>query len=352
MKDVLMLFAANGITTIRGMLGHPRHLELRTMLQKGEIIGPRFFTTGPSFNGMSVTSPAAGAEMVKRQKNQGYDFLKLHPGLSRQKFDSIATTAKQIGIPFAGHVSFGVGVWHAIESGYSSIDHLDGFIEGLVPGIERKTEQDAGLFGMFVSQDADTSRIPELMMALKRNNVWVVPTQALAERWFSPDFDADDFKNDPQSRYMKPEVVDQWIISKKNLVSNPQYDPERIRRFIELRRKLIKACQDNGVGLLLGCDAPQVFNVPGISTHQELVYLVKSGLTPFQAIRTGTVNVATYLDLPEAGVIRPGAVADVVLVGGNPLANIEATQDIEGVMLNGTWLSKEYLAGELAKLIR
>jgi imidazolonepropionase-like amidohydrolase len=352
MKDVLMLFAANGITTIRGMLGHPRHLELRTMLQKGEIIGPRFFTTGPSFNGMSVTSPAAGAEMVKRQKNQGYDFLKLHPGLSRQKFDSIATTAKQIGIPFAGHVSFGVGVWHAIESGYSSIDHLDGFIEGLVPGIERKTEQDAGLFGMFVSQDADTSRIPELMMALKRNNVWVVPTQALAERWFSPDFDADDFKNDPQSRYMKPEVVDQWIISKKNLVSNPQYDPERIRRFIELRRKLIKACQDNGVGLLLGCDAPQVFNVPGISTHQELVYLVKSGLTPFQAIRTGTVNVATYLDLPEVGVIRPGAVADVVLVGGNPLANIEATQDIEGVMLNGTWLSKEYLAGELAKLIR
>jgi hypothetical protein len=249
-------------------------------------------------------------------------------------------------------VSFGVGVWHAIESGYSSIDHLDGFIEGLVPGIERKTEQDAGLFGMFVSQDADTSRIPELMMALKRNNVWVVPTQALAERWFSPDFDADDFKNDPQSRYMKPEVVDQWIISKKNLVSNPQYDPERIRRFIELRRKLIKACQDNGVGLLLGCDAPQVFNVPGISTHQELVYLVKSGLTPFQAIRTGTVNVATYLDLPEVGVIRPGAVADVVLVGGNPLANIEATQDIEGVMLNGTWLSKEYLAGELAKLIR
>ena len=80
MKGVLMLFAASGITTIRGMLGHPRHLELRTMLEKGEIIGPRFFTTGPSFNGMSVTSPTAGAEMVKRQKKLGYDFLKLHPG--------------------------------------------------------------------------------------------------------------------------------------------------------------------------------------------------------------------------------------------------------------------------------
>src|SRR5688572_7480964 len=48
MKDVLFLFAANGITTIRGMLGHPRHLELRSKINSGEILGPRFFTTGPS----------------------------------------------------------------------------------------------------------------------------------------------------------------------------------------------------------------------------------------------------------------------------------------------------------------
>jgi hypothetical protein len=350
MKDVLMLFAAHGITTIRGMLGHPRHLELRAMLKNREIVGPRFFTTGPSFNGMSVTSPGAGAQMVERQKNQGYDYLKLHPGLSRPKFDSIAITAKRTGIPFVGHVSFGVGIWHAIESGYSSIDHLDGFIEGLVPGIEHKIEQEAGLFGMFVAHEADTSRIPELMKALRNQNVWVVPTQALAERWFSPDFKAEDFRNDPHARYMKPEVVDQWVNSKTNLVNNPQYDAEKIRNFIALRRKLIKSCQDNGVGLLLGCDAPQVFNVPGISTHQELVYLVRSGLTPFEALRTGTVNVATYLNLPNAGIIRPGAVADLVLLGGNPLEKIEETQRIDGVILDGTWLSKEYITDELKKL--
>lgn len=350
MKKVLTLFAANGITTIRGMLGHPRHLELQTMLEKGEITGPRFFTTGPSFNGMSVTSPGAGAQMVKRQKSQGYDYLKLHPGLTRQKFDSIAITARKVRIPFVGHVSFGVGIWHAIESGYSSIDHLDGFVEGLVPGIERRMEQEAGLFGMFVAHEADTTQIPKLMNALKENNIWVVPTQALAERWFSPDFNADDFRNDPHARYMKPEVVDQWITSKKNLESNAQYNPERIRNFIALRRQLIKACQEYGVGLLLGCDAPQVFNVPGFSTHQELVYLVRAGLTPFEALQTGTVNVARYLNIDNAGVIRAGAVADLVLMGGNPLDNIEETANIEGVMLKGTWLSKEFLASELKKL--
>lgn len=350
MKEVLLLFAANGITTIRGMLGHPRHLELRSMLERDEILGPRFFTTGPSFNGMSVTSPGAGAAMVIRQKQQGYDFLKLHPGLTRAKFDSIATTAKEVGIPFVGHVSFGVGVWHAIASGYSSIDHLDGFIEGLVPGIERRTEQEAGLFGLFIAHEADTSRIPELTKALKEKGIWVVPTQALAERWLSPDFNGEAFRNDPNARYIKPAVVEQWITTKNNLVNNAQYNAERARAFVGLRRKLIKACHDAGVGLLLGCDAPQVFNVPGFATHQELAYLVKSGLTPYEALRTGTVNVATYLRIPDSGIIRKGAVADLVLVGANPLDNIEATQDIKGVMLHGTWLSREYLDRELKKL--
>ncbi len=132
MKDVLFLFAANGITTIRGMLGHPKHLELRSKIQSGEVLGPRLFTTGPSINGMSVTSPESGAAMVRKQKEAGYDFLKLHPGLTRDKFDAIASTANEVQIPFVGHVSFGVGVWRAIDAGYSSIDHLDGFIEGLV----------------------------------------------------------------------------------------------------------------------------------------------------------------------------------------------------------------------------
>jgi hypothetical protein len=171
MKEVLMLFAVNGITTIRGMLGHPKHLELREMINRGEVIGPKLYTTGPSFNGMSVTSPEAGAEMVRKQKEAGYDYLKLHPGLTRAEFDVIAATAKEVKIPFAGHVSFGVGVWHAMESGYSSIDHLDGFVEGLVPDLGPITEQQTGLFGMLVADKADKTRIPKQVSALKENNI-------------------------------------------------------------------------------------------------------------------------------------------------------------------------------------
>lgn len=352
MKEVLKLFAYNGITTIRGMLGHPKHLELRDMIQRGDVLGPHLYTTGPSFNGMSVRTPEEGAAMVRRQKEAGYDYLKLHPGLTRPKFDAIAATAKEVGIPFAGHVSFGVGVWRAIEAGYSSIDHLDGFVEGLVPGIEKMHEQQAGLFGMYLAAQADRSRIPELMKALRDHGIWVVPTQSLAERWFHPDYTSADFKNDPHHVYMRPETIEQWISSKKNLMESEQYNETEIRKFVELRRALILECQKNGVGLLLGCDAPQIFNVPGFSTHHELEYLVLAGLTPYQALLTGTRNVARYLGNSDAGVIREGAVSDLILLDANPLENVGNTRKIAGVMIGDLWMDRDYLDAGLKKLER
>ncbi|MBX2896093.1 MAG: amidohydrolase family protein [Cyclobacteriaceae bacterium] len=349
-KEVLFLFVANGITTIRGMLGHPSHITLRSKINTGEVVGPRFYTTGPSFNGLSVKTAERGAEMVREQKAAGYDFLKLHPGLTKETFAAISSTANEIKIPFAGHVSFGVGVWRAIDAGYSSIDHLDGFVEALVPGIESMTEQQTGLFGMYVGDKVDESGIPKLMHELKTKNIWVVPTQSLADRWFDADFTGDEFLKDPDSKYMSKQTVNQWIDSKKNLMANPQYNAAKIENFIKLRRKLILECQQNGVGLLLGCDAPQVFNVPGFSTHNELKYLVDSGLTPYQALRTGTVNVATYLNQKDAGSIKPGNVADLILIDGNPLTDITKTKKISGVMLRGQWLSKAEIDAGLKKL--
>jgi imidazolonepropionase-like amidohydrolase len=350
MKEVLKLYALNGITTIRGMLGHPKHLELRSKIESGEIMGPRFYTSGPSVNGQSVSSPAAGAEMVRQQKMAGYDFLKLHPGLSREKFDSIAAAAKREGIPFAGHVSYDVGVWRAIEAGYASIDHLDGFVESLVPGIASISEQETGIFGIFIAKQADDSRIPQLMKALKESNIWVVPTQALAERWFTPNKSAENFRNEPEMKYMSAQTLNQWANAKNSLMENPKYNADEVRDFIRLRQQLIKACQQNGVGLLLGSDAPQVFNVPGFSLHHELRYMVDAGLSPYQALMSGTANVGKYFNRPDMGVIKVGAVSDLVLLSANPLLDINNTQKIEGVMLGNLWLSKEYIQAELKKL--
>ena len=349
MKDVLTLYLANGITTIRGMLGHPKHLELRSKINSGEILGPHFYATGPSFNGQTVKTAERGAEMVREQKAAGYDYLKLHPGLTKETFPAIAKTAHEVGIPFVGHVSFNVGVWRAIEAGYSSIDHLDGFIEAITPGSDTLAEQETGLFGSWIAYRADAAMIPKLVNALREKQIRVVPTQALAERWLSS-MPAEEYTNGPEMKYMKPQEVENWVKAKSGYMANPNFSKEHAEKLVQIRRKLIYECQKNGVQLLLGSDAPQVFNVPGFSIHHEMKYLVDAGLTPYETLKTGTVNVASYLGKTDSGVIKAGNVSDLVLLNGNPLTDISQTRTIEGVMMGTNWLSKNYLQSELKKL--
>ncbi|MEQ8423306.1 MAG: amidohydrolase family protein [Cyclobacteriaceae bacterium] len=351
MKEVLSLFLANGITTIRGMLGHSRHLELREKINAGEILGPHFYTTGPSFNGNTVKTAEEGAQRVRDQKEAGYDYLKMHPGLTPETFAAITSTANEVGIPFVGHVSFDVGIQRAIEAGYSSIDHMDGFVEALVPDIEKIGEEGNGLFGIWSSPLVDTTRIPEIIQGLKEKNIWMVPTQALAERWMSPE-PAEVHLNAPEMKYMRKETLENWGNAKKNLLEDKRFEAEKVNAYINLRRKLIYECQQNGVGILLGSDGPQIFNVPGFSVHHELKYLVDSGLTPFEALQTGTVNVADYLGKDGSGMVQAGAISDLILLNANPLEEIQNTLQIESVMIGEKYLPRDTLNAMLKKLVK
>jgi imidazolonepropionase-like amidohydrolase len=104
--------------------------------------------------------------------------------------------------------------------------------------------------------------------------------------------------------------------------------------------------------MLLGSDAPQVYNVPGFSIHHELQYMVDAGLTPFEALQMGTVNVAKFFERSDAGTIKAGNVSDLVLLTANPLQDIGNTSQIEGVMLGNRWLPKEFIDSELKKLVK
>jgi imidazolonepropionase-like amidohydrolase len=287
--------------------------------------------------------------MVKEQKLAGYDFLKIHPGIKNESFASLAKTADEVGIPFAGHVPFDVGVWNAIDAKFASIDHLDGFIEAITPAASEMTEGEIGLFAAWIATKADTSLIPKLMKALQTNSIYVVPTEALAQRWLSP-YPASHFEGDLEFKYMSKEVINAWVGSKNNHNKNPRFNKEEAEEFIKLRMKLINDCQKYGVKLLLGSDAPQVFNVPGFSIHREMEYMVNSGLTPYETLISGTVNVASYLNKEDAGMIKPGNVSDFVLLNSNPLVDISNTKDIEGVMIGTQWLSKDFIDKKLQEI--
>ncbi|GBD32200.1 Imidazolonepropionase [bacterium HR33] len=348
-ERVLFLYVANGVTTARSMLGHPSHLELRRRIEAGEIVGPRLWTSGPSASGNSVRTPAQADSLVRAQKAFGYDFVKIHPGLSLESFEALDRAADEVGIKFAGHVPTAVGVRRALAAGYWSIDHLDGYMHAIVAdGAPVNVEEAGGFFGIGLVDYVDESKISAIARATREAGVWNVPTQTLMENLAS--------ETPPESlalrqdyRYMPRQFLERSMEQKRNL--HRQTTAQARRRFIELRRKLLKALHDAGAGLLLGSDAPQWWNVPGFSALRELEAVVAAGLTPYQALETATRNVAVFLGAADRqGTIEVGKRADLLLLDANPLENIANVHRRAGVMIRGRWLSREAIEQRLAQI--
>jgi imidazolonepropionase-like amidohydrolase len=339
------LFVANGVTTVRGMLGHPSHLKLRRMLLDGEAFGPRLITSGPSLNGRSVSGAADGARQVREQHAAGYDFIKIHPGLDDEEFVAIAATAKALGMPFAGHVPVAVGLERALASGMASIDHLDGYMAALMPAHFDASGGYGGFFDVLLAGDADESGIAALAAATAAAGTWSVPTETLVEQLID-EVPASELQNRVEMQYVPGATIDRWLEAKRQQQQERGFSADVAAKAIRIRRALIRELHTAGAGILLGSDAPQVFNVPGFSLHRELELLVASGLTPFAALRAGTADAARFLGL-NTGVIEPGRDADLVLLDSNPLEDISSTRRVHGVMLRGTW----YPAAEIAALL-
>jgi imidazolonepropionase-like amidohydrolase len=339
------LYVANGVTTVRGMLGRPSHIDLRDQLERGDVFGPRLVTSGPSINGRSVEGAEQARRMVREQHAAGYDFIKIHPGPTRDEFEAVAETASGLGMPFAGHVPVAVGVRRALELGIATIDHLDGYFAAMLPADSPGGGGFGGFFDVYLADDLDPSRIPEIARVTAEAGTWNVPTEVLIEQLVD-DTPIVELRNRPEMRFMPAEVVDRWAEAKGSQLADRNYDPEVATLAIELRRRLILELHRAGAGLLLGSDSPQIFNVPGFSLHRELDALVAAGLTPYEALRTGTVAVAEFLGT-RTGAVAVGYDADLVLLDANPLDDIGNSRRIHGVMLRGTWYPAAALAQRL-----
>lgn len=350
-RETLFLYLSRGVTTIRGMLGNPYHLELKEMIEQDSILSPRVFTSSPSLNGNTIPTPEDARRLVSQYQRDGYDFLKIHPGIPQDAFDEMVRTAREVGITFSGHVPTPVGIRHALDAQYASIDHLDGYLSGLAPREAwDRLDNDIGFFGYNTVPYADKSEIAVLAQKTKDNGVWIVPTQSLFTRWFSPD-DPAAMANEPEMKYMAPRTRYQWRQSKQNAIGNDNYKKEQWEKMIDLRQQLLRALHEAGVPLLLGSDAPQVFNVPGFSLEHEMNDMKDAGLSNEVILMSGTANPAKFFG--QAGVfgtIQKGAAADLLLLNGNPMENLSNTWAQEGVMVRGHWMPKAEVDMQLAEI--
>jgi imidazolonepropionase-like amidohydrolase len=347
-ENVLFLYVANGVTTVRGMQGNPSQIALRERIDRGELLGPRLVLGSPSMSGQSVATVGDAQRLVREYQQAGFDLLKVHEDLTSEVYDAIATTARDVGIPFAGHVTDHVGLFHALSSGQTTIDHLDNYVEALVPEGAGPDEA-PGLRGAEkLLTLIDESRIPRLVDATLEADASVVPTMVLWESGiYATRPSAELLAERAEVRYMPKDVVGRWVAAVDERIA--QSDPESLRQLAELRRRILSALHQGGVRILLGTDSPQIFSVPGFSIHREMELYVSLGMTPFEVLSSGTRVVGDYFG-ENFGSIAVGESADLMLVDGNPLEDVKNVSRISGVMARGRYLSREEIEKRLSEI--
>ena len=341
---VMFLYVANGVTTVRGMLGQDGHMELRRKANAGEIVAPTLYLAGPSFNGNSVSSPEQAAQKVRIQKEQGWDLLKIHPGLTLPEYDAMAMTAHEVGIRFGGHVPAEVGLEHAISMGQETFDHLDGFIEYLNA----------------FDEPIDRASLDELVATVKDAGAWVVPTMVLWDVGIIGRGDAQALASYPEMRYWPKrsipgvvEGVEGWIRRHAASARTAQADPAEADLWANNRLEVLKALSDGGVGILMGTDSPQILSVPGFSLHREMEAMAEAGMSPYEILVSGTRAVGEYFRRSDTfGTVAVGRRADLILLNSNPLDDIGNVTDRAGVMVRGRWYSRVYIQERLDEIAR
>ena len=344
-ENVLFLYVASGVTTVRGMQGHPSQIPLRARIDSGELVGPRLILGSPSMSGGSVATVEDGTRLVREYKDAGFDLLKVHENLSPEVYDAIASTAKEVGIPFGGHVTDTVGLFHALSAGQTTIDHLDNYVEALVPEGAGPAEAPGLLGAEQLLARIEESRLPQVVQATLDADASVVPTMVLWESGiYATRPSAELLAERTEVRYMPKDIVARWVQAVDERVSSS--DPEMLRRLAELRLRILTALHAGGVRILLGTDSPQIFSVPGFSIHREMQFYVDSGMTPYEVIASGTRVVGDYFG-ENFGTIAAGKGADLILVDGNPLEDVKNVSRISGVMARGKYLSREEIQKKL-----
>ena len=126
-----------------------------------------------------------------------------------------------------------------------------------------------------------------------------------------------------------------------------------LERSLEFQRTMARALVAAGVPLMAGSDALNPTILPGKALWQEVVELEKSGLTPYQALRTATIVPGQqYRRFSKRGVVTPGWRADLVLLSRNPLASVGNLASIRGTMVGGRWMTIDAMRARMRDYAR
>jgi hypothetical protein len=337
--DMGVLFVANGVTSVRQMHGHPVGDALRVRSLR-DWLGPAIYSTAPITDGSPpihpfsrvVTTPADAAGAVAEDKANGYLAVKVYSALSPPVYDALVAAAATAKIDVVGHVPDEVGLEHAIAAHQATIEHVDSFVLSLQPGNGPYVVPPTDATWHDLWERADSSKLTIFADELRRNGIWTCPTVVVSQ------LSSPDYERSAEMKY----IPSAFRAALRSYYSLRPYDEERT-----FALSLVRRLHERGAGLLLGTDTFVV--VPGFSAIQELENFVAAGLTPYEALQTGTINAARALHQQDTvGTIDIGKRADLLLIEGNPLEQVSNVKKVAGVMLRGRWLPEAELQKRLA----
>ena len=361
----LKTMLANGLTTVRIMAGHPAYLEAREKISKGEWIGPKLYVASPQIVGRwpwspkfenfgLVTTPEEAREKVFRFKKEGYDEIKITFMVKKEVYDAIFEAAREAGIKVTGHVGPMVKLPSALKQKVQ-IEHMDEFIDMLLPDSSYNHGESVSDMNLWRQNAWSTvphlkeDKMPSLVKQVKDAGIYVTPTNYFFLSCFGSEQTEESIKNKPDYKYIPEELLaERWQIRQRRLdMKIPESSLEKYRR---IRHKMVNELWKAGVPLMAGSDSPEWFLVTGFSIHDELESFVKSGLSPFAALQTATVNTSRYLGTVHSkGMIDNDYDADLIILDQNPLEDIRNTRTIQGVLKDGIWFDRKELDGFLGK---
>lgn len=340
-RDLYTLYLANGITGVFDPSGFRDAFAWQRDLERGRVVGPRLFFTSPAVDDYTHDSADAVEASVRAWHRQGYDRIKVHSPITRDKFERLHAVARDLGLPVVGHaLRPGFGLQPTLDQGQLMIAHIEEILSTSVS---------------FEHPEEYVRDLAQPLDAVVSRRTWVtgtVGTYGIIARTVDPEGFEELFARS-EMRFVPPLAKEVWRHS--NPYRSPGFlqDPSFWQRLLEVKLYIARRLRDLGAldRLLLGTDSGIPLLVPGFGIHQELAFLVEAGLTPWEALLTGTYNPAAFLELTaEAGTVAVGKRGDLLLLDENPLRRIGNLRHLAGVAVGGHWLPKPELDARLDEL--
>lgn len=358
--DWLMpLLLAHGVTGVRDMNSDcdspnqgpvclAQMLEWQAEIENGTRLAPRilalssFLISPPSDY---VLSEQEARAFVRAMHEMGVPNLKVYDRLSPDGLRWMADEAAVLGLGVWGHVPLRMTAREASAAGLQSLEHARDLLFDCFPGRDefRRTATSSTASVTFMRQMVDQHDEDACSMVfeeLVRNETWYVPTHVTRRRdAFAGDLG---FRSDPRTRYVFPVIQADFLGHMDRIVAADSAAEGRTFTDFYLKGlEITGAAHRAGVRILVGSDAPDPYVFPGSAIHDEMGELVAAGLTPAEALRAATWNGAEFLGLTaDHGSITPGKRADLVLLEGNPIEDIENVRRIRSVIFGGNLVDR------------